>query len=50
VSLSNIEFEMPVEILTSKGFEKIILSGKPIFIESDVPIEVDPKGWYLMEK
>lgn len=50
VSLSNIEFEMPVEVLTSKGLEKIILSSKPIFIESDVPIQVDPKGWYLMDK
>ncbi|MDO9552288.1 M1 family metallopeptidase [Rhodonellum sp.] len=50
VSLSNIEFEMPVEVKTSKGLERMVLSKKPMVIKSDVPIEVDPKGWYLMAK
>jgi aminopeptidase N len=50
VSLPNIEFSMPVEIKTSNGYERHILSFKPVLVSSDGPIEVDPKGWYLLDK
>jgi aminopeptidase N len=50
VSLSNIDFSMPVEIKTSNGSERHLLSSKPVLVRSDQPIEVDPKGWYLLEK
>jgi aminopeptidase N len=49
VSLPNIDFEMPVEIITSKGPERIVLSKKPIIIQSDILIQVDPIGWYLLD-
>ncbi len=50
VSLPNIDFEMPVEIFTSKGSERIVLSKKPVTILSDTQILVDPMGWYLLDK
>jgi aminopeptidase N len=50
VSLPNITFSMPVEIRTSNGLERHVLSAKPVLVKSEGPIEVDPRGWYLLEK
>ncbi|UCS94235.1 M1 family metallopeptidase [Echinicola marina] len=50
VSLSNIDFALPIEIKTSEGVEKVVLSKSPVRLKSDTPIEVDPNGWYLLEK
>ena len=50
VSLSNTDFTVPVEIKTSNGYERHMLSSKPVLVRSAGPIEVDPKGWYLLEK
>jgi aminopeptidase N len=50
VSLTNINFSMPVEIKTSNGYERHILSSKAVMVKSDEPIVVDPKGWYLLDK
>ncbi|MFD2200204.1 M1 family metallopeptidase [Shivajiella indica] len=50
VSLDNINFSMPVEIQTSNGNERHLLSSKPTLVKSSVPIVVDPNGWYLLEK
>jgi aminopeptidase N len=50
VSLPNITFSMPVEIKTSNGLERHVLSSKPVMVKSEGPIEVDPRGWYLLEK
>ena len=48
VSLPSIDFSMPVEIKTSNGYERHILSSKPVLVRSAGSIEVDPKGWYLL--
>lgn len=46
--LTRPDFELPVEIRTSAGVERVLLSGKPvILISSDEPV-VDPNGWYLL--
>ena len=50
VSLPNIDFSMPVEILTSRGYERHILSSTPVIISSDTPIQVDPRNWYILDK
>ncbi|PRY89162.1 M1 family metallopeptidase [Mongoliibacter ruber] len=50
VSLPNINFKMPVEIKTSNGYERHVLSSKPVLVKSEIMIEVDPKNWYLMKK
>ncbi|WP_215225933.1 M1 family metallopeptidase [Echinicola shivajiensis] len=50
VSLSDIQLSLPMEIKTSDGIEKVELSNSPIRLKSDDPIEVDPNGWYLLDK
>ncbi len=49
VTLSNIDFSLPMDILTSNGIQRIQLSSKPTLIKSDVPVTVDPEGWYLKQ-
>jgi aminopeptidase N len=50
VSLPNINFSMPVAIRTSNGLERHVLSSKPVLVVSSTLVEVDPEGWYLLEK
>ncbi len=50
VSLQGINFQMPLEIQTSEGLQKIPLGTKPTFVASTSPIVVDPKGWIMMER
>lgn len=50
VSLPNISFQMPIEIKTSNGYERHVLSSKPVLVKSEGPIEIDPRGWYLLSK
>ncbi|WP_143962518.1 M1 family metallopeptidase [Litoribacter populi] len=50
LSLENIDFTMPVEIKTDEGIKTVDLSKKPVTIRSNQAPEVDPRGWYLLEK
>jgi aminopeptidase N len=50
VSLPNIKFSLPVAISTSNGMERHLLSSRPSMVISSTPIEVDPQGWYLLDK
>jgi aminopeptidase N len=49
VSLPNIDFKLPVEIRTPNGYERHVLSSQQVLVRSEGPIEVDPRGWYLLE-
>ncbi|MCC5938617.1 MAG: M1 family metallopeptidase [Lunatimonas sp.] len=50
VSISGIDFSLPVEVKTHRGIERIELNKVPTNILSEVPIEVDPRNWYLLRK
>lgn len=50
VSIPNISFNLPVEIRTSNGYERHVLSSKPVMVKSEGPVEIDPRGWYLLAK
>jgi hypothetical protein len=50
ISLPDISFELPVEVKTDKGIERINLSSKPTEVFSTTVVEVDPSGWYLFDK
>jgi aminopeptidase N len=50
VSLSNISFSLPVDVKTDKGTERIVLSSNPTEVISSSKVEVDPLGWYLLDK
>ena len=47
IQLVNINMPLPVEILTEKGFEKIILDKKGVVIKSNVLPQIDPDSYYL---
>jgi aminopeptidase N len=49
ISFSNIDFSLPMDILTSEGIQKINISAKPTLVKSDTPVNVDPEGWYLLQ-
>lgn len=50
LSLEGITFELPVEVLTSEGLNKINLGPKPVTITSNTPPQVDPNGWLMLGK
>jgi aminopeptidase N len=50
VSLKGIDFQIPVEIKTSTGIERVILGSKPVLIKSQTYLDVDPRGWLLLRR
>jgi len=50
ISLQDIDFQMPVEVQTSKGMQRINLGSKAVEVESSTPPVVDPNGWIMMIK
>ncbi|WP_332913183.1 hypothetical protein [Algoriphagus boritolerans] len=50
ISLQDIDFEMPVEVQTSEGIQRLNLGPKATEVKStSIPI-VDPKGWIMLQK
>ena len=50
ISLKGIDFEMPVEVKTSEGIQKVMLGSKPVSVQSKTLPEVDPRGWLMLRK
>jgi aminopeptidase N len=50
ISLKGIDFELPVEVQTSQGTQRINLSSKSVEIFSSTPPVVDPNGWIMMAR
>ena len=48
VRLDNLDMDIPVEIQTSSGLQKVVLSSSPITISSST-LDIDPKGFYMKE-
>src|SRR5690606_18600611 len=49
VGIPNIDFSLPMDIMTSGGKVRVELSAKPVLVESSSPVTVDPEGWYLKQ-
>ena len=47
ISLGNIDMDLPMEIITSSGRQKIMLNKKPIQVTSTTQPVIDPDGYYL---
>lgn len=47
IDATNIPMEIPLEINTSKGIQKINCSGGKITVSSDNTPVIDPRGWFL---
>jgi len=47
ISIPNIEFELPMELEINGELQKVILGNKPVLLQSESEIGVDPKRWYL---
>lgn len=50
VSISGIDFALPVEVKTHRGIERMELTKEPRILISEEPVEVDPRNWYLFKK
>ncbi|HSI74930.1 MAG TPA: M1 family metallopeptidase [Lunatimonas sp.] len=50
ISLPSSSFSLPVDVKTDKGIERIVLSSNPTVVTSSTHVEVDPLGWYLLDK
>lgn len=48
ISLQNIDFQMPVEVQTSEGIQRLNLGSKAFEVKSSTPPVVDPNGWIMM--
>lgn len=47
IQLTNLPMNLPIEIITDKGKQQLILSQEGTTIQSTFPPIVDPKGYYL---
>jgi aminopeptidase N len=47
IKFLNLDMDLPVEVVTSKGLEKVIVGRKPVTVISDILPTVDPDGYYL---
>ena len=47
ISLLNLDMAIPADIVTDKGTQRIIIDKKGIEVFSKIPIQIDPKGYYL---
>ncbi|MDO8965570.1 MAG: M1 family metallopeptidase [Algoriphagus sp.] len=50
ISLQGIAFEMPLEVLTSEGIQRINAGPKEVDVLSTTPPVVDPSGWMMMKR
>lgn len=50
VKLSGIDFEMPVEVETSNGIQKVILGKESVLVQSATEPIVDPNYWLMLER
>lgn len=48
ISLSGLDFELPVEVQTSEGMKVINLGKKSVTISSKTPPNLDPRGWLML--
>jgi len=50
IALEGIDFEMPVEVTTSEGSQKLSIGKKGVLVtSSSLPI-VDPRGWLMLQR
>lgn len=47
ISLENSSIELPMDIKTGNGTQRVVLSKTPLTIKSSTKPEVDPKNWFL---
>lgn len=50
ISFQDINFQIPVEVQTSDGIQRLNLGSKAVEVESSSLPVVDPKGWIMMVK
>jgi aminopeptidase N len=50
VKLANVNFDMPIDIQTDQGIIRHVIKKTPTLIQSQTPLIIDPKNWYLLDK
>jgi hypothetical protein len=47
IQLQNFDSSLPIDIMTDKGRERLMVNKKGIVVKSSVQPQVDPDGYYL---
>lgn len=47
ISILNLDMSLPVDIITDKGKQRIMVDKKGVEVFSKTPIQIDPNGYYL---
>lgn len=50
IELDGISFELPVEVQTSEGMQRVILGRKAVQLQSDTAPLIDPNGWLMLKR
>jgi aminopeptidase N len=50
IAIQGIDFEMPVEIETSEGVQRVPIGKKGVEVKSKTPPVVDPRGWLMIAR
>ncbi|MFC3879024.1 M1 family metallopeptidase [Algoriphagus namhaensis] len=50
IKLDGIKFEIPVEVQTSEGIQRIMLGNKKVKVSSTSAPVVDPNGWLMLKQ
>jgi aminopeptidase N len=50
VSLTQVNFELPIEIETDAGIQRHLLKDSPLIINSTKTPVIDPRNWYLLDR
>lgn len=50
IALEGIDFEIPVEVITSTGSQKLSIGKKGVLVTSSSLPEVDPRGWLMLKR
>lgn len=50
VELTGINFELPVEVQTSNGIQKVVLGKKAVLVQSATDPIVDPNYWLMLQR
>ena len=50
ISLQDIDFQIPVEVQTSEGMQRVLLGSRATEVKSTIPPIIDPNGWLMIQR
>ena len=50
ISLQDIDFQIPVEVQTSEGMQRVLLGSRATEVKSTIPPIIDQNGWLMIQR